>query len=410
MDSLFSAQLQRDLPKALLLCAVCCWAFTPEESNAQRRGSGSRGGWSEIVDDSGDATDVSELLRNPSGSPPMSSAILDDDSGDATDVSALLNTQPPPPSPPPEADEFLPADGLETPPVNGPGLGAVGGDYLGEDAGIEGEDWVSLHSPVQAPLQTDCCASCPAYKYAKVEAMIMHRSKPTRTRFAPFLDCQDFDDLAPGVRVTVGYQEDCLDGYEFSYMGIHEWEETDGNVDPAGNLQGGFVGLPPFDLNDFNGATAQHVSYETRLHNFEINRRQWGWDVVSSVWGLRAIHLEEELNFFSVDAAPNFERGIVHHKAQNLLLGAHGGGELLWPITQRLYFGTKLKAGLFANYNRMRVLIVNDNQELVKCTHEGVDFSFLIETGVYLNYRFKKNVNLYAGFDSFYLYGILDAS
>lgn len=304
---------------------------------------------------------------------------------------------PPMPAPPPnwKPAEEDPLPGMESPPL--------------PEEGLANEYEEVLEGPVEGlKLGPDECeAACPAYWYAKAEYFPLHRSLPDRRQVTARLRLDNFE-LEHGIRFTVGRQRDCLDGFEVSYAGLHEWEEADFAADPGGGLSAGFIG-PAAVANDFNGAVAQAIRYESEMHNVEINRRQWGWDIISAVWGPRVLYFDDTFEFLSTDAGGGGETGQVFIRTRNIMVGYHGGGELLFPITQRLYIGSKLKAGAFFTYNELRGSVINDNAQIVDAADEAINFSLLFEAGTFLNYRFQPNVNFHVGYEFWYIYGYIHA-
>ena len=157
-----------------------------------------------------------------------------------------------------------------------------------------------------------------------------------------------------GGRYSVSRIVDGLYGWEVVAAAPFDWTRTGLAVSPGGNLQTNLVPLS-FEalgqLSAFQNANIHSQLWRSHLQSFELNRRSWAEDVLSTFWGFRVIEYEEDYEFNSVSAAGD---GQLLQHADNLLIGMQIGGDLYVPRSQRFDVGVKGRLGAFLNHRRNR--------------------------------------------------------
>lgn len=277
--------------------------------------------------------------------------------------------------------------------------GAMPLSEQGEEPATEGElDWFDRKGPA---LPADCCKSCPSFWYGQLEAVFARRDDSNLAQVTGSLVLGEFD-WHTGARLTVGRQADCLEALELVYTGINNWEASDSITSALPTLQSAFNGSGGiFDLDDFSNATSQSVTYETNFNSFELNRRRWGWDIISTVFGFRYINLEEQFNLLS-SPGPTF--GQYNVKADNNLFGFQIGGDMLYPVGPGMNLAAKGKIGLFGNSASQTTRIFNNSAPVLVNGDDKLDYSALLELGGYATYRVRPRFTLKAGYEFWYLW------
>lgn len=263
---------------------------------------------------------------------------------------------------------------------------------------------------IPAPLEGGSCPpGCTDRIYVQADALYLSREGDLGTTLSQAFALDDFD-WELGGRITIGRQYDCLDGWEFTYMGPYEFDTSDQRI-AGGTLQsrlipaGGFVAA---DLSAFNNATFHRQEYESKLNSFELNRKWWGWDVMSLSLGLRYMQIDEDFTFTSRNVLA--EEGALVVDTDNALIGGQIGLEMLNPRTRRLSFGVRTKLGLFANISELGSGVFNAGTTLVAHTDDEISFAFAPEVGVFTQYQLTPRIALRTGYEVLYIYGLALAS
>lgn len=303
----------------------------------------------------------------------------------------------------PPPDKFrLPAGG-QPPVVDGPPPPGMAGLEEGEEE-PRIDDHSTLWDRKSPPLSTDCCKGAPSFWYGQLDAFIVKRSLADRSQISANLALAEFD-YHTGTKITIGRQADSLEALEFVYTQANNWEARS-SVSAAGTLQSGFnQGLGIFNLDDFDNANNHTAIYETNLNSFELNRRRWGWDIISTVIGLRYINLQDELLFTSLPNPPA-ALGEYNIIAENQLMGFHFGGDMLYPLGPGWNIAAKGKFGAFVNSAKQSTSIINNGANVVANGNENLDWALLAEFGGYTTYRIRPRATLRAGYEFWYLHRV----
>jgi len=246
---------------------------------------------------------------------------------------------------------------------------------------------------------------CGPQWYVQAEGLYFERDLAERRVITRNLAFGQFD-FELGGRVTVGRQFDCLEGVEISLAQFDEWNVAEEIFSPAGGLNSRFVS-PAFGavaFNDFTNAVRQQIRYESQLSSFEANRRQFGWDVVSSMWGFRYINLDEQFLLLSQDVAGDV--GAYAIDADNHLVGLQIGGDMAQPVTELLWLRGKTKVGGFANFSDHDSVFFNTQGPTIRAESDEINFAFLSEVGVGANLQLAPGVALRAGYEFWYIWGL----
>lgn len=254
----------------------------------------------------------------------------------------------------------------------------------------------------------DCCRGCPSRSYVIAEGLLFYREG----EFSQLSNNFAVDGFDPrvGGRATFGYRGDCLDGWDASYMTVEPWGAIATRA--GGGLNAAFLpagGLVAANVSAFNNADWQEQYYRSELHSAEINRNFWGWDVVTTSYGLRYIRLDEQFRFTSLNGA---DRGDILISTNNQIFGPQIGSEWFYDIGGRFYLSGKLKVGAFLNVNDGSASLTNTGpvNTIIAGADNNVGFSALGETQFNVFYKLSRNTRLRAGYELWYLYGAATAN
>lgn len=311
----------------------------------------------------------------------------------------------------------------------GPGSPSMGGEYGPEDGGGGFPEGI-MDGPGGACYNTQggCCDDeCGPGRgwYVRGEALAL-----TRTTAADRLMVYDpaagevfntgqldFDHtIAP--RITIGKQ--CSECYalEGVYFGLLH-QQASYSVNATGSLFGNyFAPWANAGGTNFNTAsslgifTQQDMSYESDLHNAEINLKItrgngfWG-SRRSSLIGIRYISLYERLNITTTQ-----DPGGINLQSQynivtyNNLVGPQLGSDWSFGICDRVAVNVWSKAGLFANIDAQKSFILDDQGGTQSTQRHRTQLAGLIEVGVLGELAIKRNWSLFGGYQVYHLSGI----
>jgi hypothetical protein len=251
-----------------------------------------------------------------------------------------------------------------------------------------------------------CGSGCFPSWYASAEAIYFQR-EPESSRIAPGAPADEFD-FEWGGRLTVGRYFDCVSGFEVSFLGGLEYEQSGTIVDPTG---AGALGSPFGDIGGlganalFGNAVAQQLVYDSRMNNLEFNYVENGWNVVTMLVGTRYINLDERFRFGAL--GPAGQTAVLDIQTENHLIGVQVGGDIRHPVFRRGMFGTKLKLGGFINPAQTR-LVVGSAPGGVAINNDDDDLgvSALIESGAFYQVQLLPGASVRVGYEFWYIWGL----
>ncbi len=268
---------------------------------------------------------------------------------------------------------------------------------------LEGDgDW-GLDSVVGSPS----CGCCPPGFYVIGEALAINREGNAGLRLSQSIILGEFH-YREGFRATIGWTNDCLNGYEFVFTRPFEWNRLQ-TATSAGTLQSNFVAAAnfnPADLTGFNDAFFHSHRYRSELYSGEFNRRWWGWDVFSVKLGLRYVNVDEEFEFLSTAAVNTAEFRV---ESDNHLIGPQLGVDMTRPIG-RWTIQTKFVGAAFININDAHTTLRNGPTTWINNSVNDEDFAWMLETGVYAVYHFTDRLSARVGYEGWFIDGLVIAA
>jgi hypothetical protein len=268
--------------------------------------------------------------------------------------------------------------------------------------------------------------------YTKAEVFVLTRDAKVGGPFTSLrvggptvLDADDLEfEYEPGIRGVVGVPlSECLT-LEASYFGLHEYDDTQSAVDPAGNLFSvysnfgtgtGFIvnGRNIFDFTE--GSNIQSITYSSELHNAELNlmHRFPMRHCKQELWlfaGARYIKVDEEFQFTTEaqtnDPALRIRSSLSTVDTDNDLVGFQLGGVVNHFITGRVRVSADARSGLMVNFNEQRSEVSTNLFSLGGDQIRDETLALVADAGVSLTWDITCWLSLTGGYRVMYLDGI----
>ncbi|MEM7476055.1 MAG: hypothetical protein AAF483_13760 [Planctomycetota bacterium] len=206
-----------------------------------------------------------------------------------------------------------------------------------------------------------------------------------------------------GGRYTLGRLFDCVNGFEFVFVGPYDWTRRGTTTGPNSNLtaSGGYTAA---DISNFNNANLHTQTWDAEMYSFELNRKWWVWDVLSTMIGTRYLNYEEDFTLVSQQATGG--QGFLLESVDNRLVGLQVGAELLYPMSLRASSGIRAKGGVYANLDRRRSIVRNGANVLVNAADSSTELAGIIEIATFTNYYITPSIRLNGGYEFWYMPGI----
>ncbi|WP_218934682.1 hypothetical protein [Rosistilla ulvae] len=184
-------------------------------------------------------------------------------------------------------------------------------------------------------------------------------------------DSVEFDELAPGFRLTASMMFGAGGNIEATYFGSNHFSQAYSVVDPTNTLYSAFsnFGTAPFGgYDDTDQSAVQSLVNKSDIHSGEVNyRRRWVGPYCrfqgSWLLGFRYFDVDEVFNYETRDAInpaaaaanPDFFSSAT--QTRNALVGAQLGGDLWWNVHPGINLGVGWKGGIFGNRAEQDTLI-----------------------------------------------------
>ena len=208
-----------------------------------------------------------------------------------------------------------------------------------------------------------------------------------------------------GWRATFGRRFDCTAGDELVYWGTAGWENSRRILDPGFRLSANWgIGAPflPSQVSSFFNAAEQIESRESDLHSLEYNRVRWGWDVVKTHWGIRAIYFDDDYSLFSNDG---ISTGTFSLDASNFMIGPQIGGELFYDVGYRTSYSFLAKAGGYINFTELETSLVNGGVNILNRDDNDANLSGSVDLGLFAHYQLSPSARFRVGYNLHWLFG-----
>ncbi|QDS86582.1 hypothetical protein EC9_07490 [Rosistilla ulvae] len=251
-----------------------------------------------------------------------------------------------------------------------------------------------------------CPEGCAPACYGSFEGLYFKQGNMDAVNYSRNLFGLVGDDYEPGIRVTLGRMLNCSDGFEATFTGLLEWEYGGFRSDPTSQLN--FRPVPPgalteADLPGLYDTSLQTQRFKARYNSAEFNHRQWGWDVISTVAGVRVISYEEQFDFNSNNTTG--DSGHFSQDIDNVMVGAQLGLDLMYPVMKRLMVGSRIRGGLYANFvdGDTSVSESTNPQQVMRDSFDDTDYAGLFEYGISADYHFTRYLSAKIGYEFWYM-------
>jgi hypothetical protein len=243
--------------------------------------------------------------------------------------------------------------------------------------------------------------------YFRGEALVFRREGNRRFSLTQnvFMNNYDFEF---GGRFTGGRMLDRVNAFEFVYVGPFRWTKTS-DVTGVGTINSRFLANPASLDDAFNGANRHVQVLQADLDNFEVNRRYWAWDAISTMVGIRYVKYEENYQLASNRGAAPLA-GSYRDRIENDMIGVQVGGDVFFPTSLRTLVSIKGKGGVFANLASRELRMVDTDGQAVINGFDDVDIAGLIELGANAHYDLTPSIRLSGGYELWFLPGVATQS
>ncbi len=287
--------------------------------------------------------------------------------------------------------------------------GVVDGSYFGtnRDSSVKPASYTGASSYGQQCGPSGCApygpnACCDVSWYAEYEALWLRREGHRRFSLTQnvFMNNSDYEF---GGRYTIGKMLDCANSWEFVYAGPFKWTRGS-DFTNAGNVNSKFQAVPAGLQNGFDGADRHIQSLRQSLDSFEVNRRWWAWDAVSTLIGIRYLKYQDDYSLTSVRAVAPLASS-YRDNVDNDMVGVQVGGNVYVPTSLRTLISFRGKAGVFGNFASRDVRIVRDAASVLRNLSDDVNIAGVVEFGVNGVYEVTPSIRLTSGYEAWLLPG-----
>jgi len=268
--------------------------------------------------------------------------------------------------------------------------------------------------------------------YIRLEERFLRRDDTDTVNFASLgingsivLDSDDFDFENEGVSsFTIGLPICHCHNLELSYFGLQEWESTAVETSGANQLFSVYsdFGLdPPGGFDETDQASLQAISYESSLHNAEINFLHNGQVCCRPIYvllGVRYVRVDESFEYDTVAANGSSESTV---DTENDLVGFQMGVGMrhccgdcccasdcnpCLSCLKCLSFETNAKAGVFVNLADQQSTVLASGGELFSEERNDDNVAFVSEWGGTVSYSPSCCMSIRGGYHLFFVDGL----
>jgi len=278
---------------------------------------------------------------------------------------------------------------------------------LGETQALPASDYAQGMAAACSP---GCYVPCEPGYYSVADVLYMQRGGGGGFTRAFGYSFDDYEwEIAP--RIKWGRRFDCVDGYEFVFAGLLEWEDT-----IFGTTQDSVFLAPALPANifdavqRFNNADTQFQSRRASYDSFEFNRTYTGWDVARLMVGMRGIMYDEDYAYGATDTATG-DSVLLQQNVDNLLVGPQLGLQLFYPLGLRVYTDTTFKGAVFLNFadSDTRLNVAAPNAIVLNASADEAELAGMIEIGSKIGINLTDSLSATVGYDFWYLSGLAEA-
>lgn len=230
----------------------------------------------------------------------------------------------------------------------------------------------------------------------------------------------DLDSLAFGLETILALQTGPGSNIEARYFGLNNWEtsnqlSTVATGNPTINSAfSNFATSPPGGFDDTDNSFIHTLSYESEMHNGEVNyRRSYvpaaSWLQGSWIAGIRYFDLDERMGLATIGSNNNtftfnqlrFSNFDV--RTRNQLTGFQLGSELWANVVPGVKVGASMKGGIFGNHHEVEHTLVANSVPGAREFLQGGQTSYLTEFSATMLYRLNYSWTLRGSYNLLYV-------
>ena len=223
-----------------------------------------------------------------------------------------------------------------------------------------------------------------------------------------------------GLEVVANVQTGVGANLEARYFGLNNWETSaTANVVASGNptlfsVFSLYGQTPPNGFDDTDRSFIHTISYNSELHNGEVNyRRRWvspvQWAQGSWLAGIRYFDLDERFGFNAVGSNNNafqfnqlrfFNYDTI---TRNQLTGFQMGGDFWVCLMPGFNLGVESKAGIFGNHAEVEALVTSNSIPGAREHLQDGRTAYMTELTASAVYRLSYSWSLRASYNFLYV-------
>ncbi|MCA9132443.1 MAG: BBP7 family outer membrane beta-barrel protein, partial [Planctomycetales bacterium] len=230
----------------------------------------------------------------------------------------------------------------------------------------------------------------------------------------------DLDKIRYGLELVANVQVGAGSNVEARYFGLNNWNmnktvDTIGSGNPTLNSVYSLYGIDPTGgFDDTDNSFVHGISYNSELHNGEVNyRRRWSsafnWGQGSWLAGVRYFDLDERFSFNAVGSNNNtytFDQLRFFNqdtRTRNQLTGFQVGGDYWLNVVPGLMLGVESKGGIFGNHAEVETQIFSNSIPGAREHLQDGQAAYLGEFTASLVYRLSYSWSLKTSYNLLYV-------
>lgn len=230
----------------------------------------------------------------------------------------------------------------------------------------------------------------------------------------------DLEQLEAGLETIFALQTGPGTSIEARYFGLNSWDSTrslqsDRTVAPTLFSAFSLFGTsPPGGFDDTDRSYTHTLTYESEIHNGEVNYRRGfvprsDWIQGSWLAGIRYFDLDERMGFATVGTNNNtsaFDQLRFSNfdvRTRNQLTGVQFGGDMWVNVQPGVKIGVEGKGGIFGNHHEVEHTTVANSIARSGEFLQGGETAYLTEFSATLLYRLSYSWTLRGSYNMLYV-------
>ena len=259
-------------------------------------------------------------------------------------------------------------------------LAGLLGRFAPYGEGGQSQRWFDMHIGTLALARTDDIAGSVVTTQGIAGTPVLRTSDP------------NLDKLAFGLTATAALQVGPGSNMELTYFGLNKWHSSATVLSNQADLYSvisNFGVSPPNGFDDTDRSINQSLTYDSAIHNGELNfRRRWvapaRWVQGSWLAGVRYFDLDEKFQYQTVGL---FNNGVnqsqrffnLNTETRNELTGFQLGSDTWLSVVPGFMFGVEGKYGVYGNHAELSNNILANSVNLATENRTNGETAYLGE-------------------------------